>query len=65
MNLPNQNKLAVSVSEAARMMGVSRPTMYAILNREDCHAGFRYGTRRYVSVDALREWIAKQTQEAS
>lgn len=56
-------KLAVNVSEAAKMLSVSRPTMYEILNREDCRADFKLGSRRLVSVEALREWIAKQTMQ--
>lgn len=57
-----RTKLVVSVSEAADMMGVSRPTMYKILNRSDCCADFKLGNRRLVSVDALRAWVAKQTE---
>ena len=59
----HSQRIAVSVSEAAEMIGVSRPTMYEILNREDCKADFKLGSRRLVSVEALREWIAKQTMQ--
>lgn len=55
--------LAVSVSEAAAMLGVSRPTMYEILNRSDCNADFKLGQRRLVSVSALESWIAAQIAE--
>ena len=55
-------KLAFDVSEAAAMLGVSRPTMYAIMNREDFTAEFRIGTRRKISKAGLIAWIEKQTE---
>lgn len=57
-----QNRLAVNVSEAAQMLGVSRPTMYEILNREDFKGDFRVGSKRLISVQALQDWIDRQTR---
>ena len=54
-------KIALDVSEAAALLGVSRPTMYAIMNREDFTASFRIGTRRKVSRAGLMAWIERQT----
>lgn len=54
--------LAVSASEAARLLGVSRPTIYQYINRQD-FPSFRLGNRTLVSVDGLREWIRRQTME--
>lgn len=59
------DKLAISVSEAAVLLGVSRPTMYHILARSDCFAGFKVGTRTLVSVAALRDWVSSQTGGAA
>ena len=56
--------LAVSAAEAARLLGVSRPTLYMLLNRED-FPSFRVGSRVLVSVAGLQAWIEKQTQEAA
>lgn len=53
--------LAVSAAEAARLLGVSRPTVYSLLNRED-FPSFRVGNRVLVSVDGLRSWIDQQTK---
>ena len=53
--------LAVSAAEAARLLGVSRPTVYSLLNRED-FPSFRVGNRVLVSVDGLRDWIDRQTK---
>lgn len=56
--------LAVSASEAARLLGVSRPTIYQYINRKD-FPSFRLGNRTLVSVEGLREWIRKQATEAT
>ena len=53
--------LAVSAAEAARLLGVSRPTLYTLLNRED-FPSFHVGNRVLVSVEGLREWIDRQTK---
>ena len=55
-------KLALDVTEAAALLGVSRPTMYDILNREDFHAAFYVGRRRKISREGLSEWVRKQTE---
>lgn len=56
--------LAVSASEAARLLGVSRPTIYQYINRQD-FPSFRLGNRTLVSVEGLREWIRKRATEAT
>ncbi len=53
--------LAVSAAEAARLLGVSRPTLYQLLNRED-FPSFRVGNWVLVSVAGLQEWIERQTK---
>ena len=55
-------RLTVSVAEAAKLLSISRPTMYEILNRADCNVDFKVGNRRLVNVAALKEWVEKQTQ---
>ena len=56
-----EKKLTVTVSEMAALLGVSRPTAYQILKREDFHAAFKVGARTLISLVALEEWIASQT----
>lgn len=51
--------LAVSAAEAARLLGVSRPTLYTLLNRED-FPSFHVGNRVLVSVAGLQEWVRQQ-----
>ena len=53
--------LAVSTSEAARLLGVSRPTLYQYIGRDD-FPSFKLGGRVLVSVSGLREWIDRQTK---
>lgn len=54
--------LAISAPEAARLLGVSKPTVYQMMNREDFPA-FKVGARTLISVEGLREWIRKQVNE--
>lgn len=53
--------LAVSTSEAAKLLGVSRPTLYQYINRED-FPSFRLGNRVLISVAGLQKWIDQQTK---
>lgn len=54
--------LAVGSTEAARLLGISRPTLYQLLNRQD-FPSFRVGGRVLISVAGLQEWIDRQTKE--
>ena len=53
--------LAVSATEAARLLGVSKPTIYQYIHL-DGFPSFKLGNRTLVSVDGLREWVKKQTE---
>ena len=53
--------LAVSVSEAAVMLGISRPKVYDLMRSEKFYPAFKVGNRTLISVDGLREWIKEQT----
>ena len=57
-------KIALSVTEAAEMIGVSKSTMYEIVRREDCDFAFMLGGRRLISRAKLEAWIARQTEKA-
>lgn len=48
--------LAVSAAEAARLLGISRPTLYQYIGRDD-FPSFRVGNRVLVSVAGLQAWI--------
>lgn len=55
--------LAYSTDAAAKVLGVSKPTLYKYINRED-FPSFKLGGRTLISADGLREWVRKQTQPA-
>lgn len=52
--------LAVGTTEAARLLGVSRPTLYQLINRED-FPSFRVGGRVLISLSGLKVWVDQQT----
>lgn len=53
-------KLTLSVTEAAKVLGVSRPTMYTIIHRADFPA-FHVGNRVLISRQGLADWVEAQT----
>ena len=58
------DRLTVSPSEGAALLGISRPTFYDLLHRQDGIPSFKIGQRTLVPVDGLRSWIANQTKGA-
>ena len=55
------DRLALSVTEAAEALNVSRPTVYQIMRRADFPA-FRVGRRTLISRSGLERWIEAQAQ---
>lgn len=55
-------ELTLSITEAAKALGVSRPTMYQIINRQDFPA-FRLGGRVLISRELLAEWVNAQAMK--
>ncbi len=55
------DKLAYSANEVAQALGVSRPTVYTLMQRADFPA-FKVGSRTLVSVEGLRAWVAAQAE---
>lgn len=53
------NRLTYSPTEAAQVLGVSRPTIYTLIKREDFPA-FKVGARTLISVLGLQEWVDNQ-----
>ena len=52
-------KIAVSVQEAAEMLGMCPKTVYQLTRRADFPA-FKTGNRTIISVEGLREWVKAQ-----
>ena len=51
--------VAISVTQAAQLLGVSAPTVYQMMHRADFPA-FKCGARTLISVEGLREWVKTQ-----
>jgi len=56
-----EQKIAVSVSEAAELLGLSRPSVYRLIHREDFPV-MRIGGRTLIHRRKLEEWAAAQTE---
>ncbi len=57
-------KFALSPTEAAQALDISRPTVYNLMNREiDRLPNFKVGSRRLIPVDGLRAWVKRQADE--
>lgn len=57
-------KFALSPTEAAQALDLSRPTIYQLMNREiDRLPNFKVGSRRLIPVDGLRAWVKRQADE--
>ena len=54
--------MAVSVTEAAELLHISRPMVYELMRRRD-FPSFKVGRRTLISVSGLRAWVKKQTEE--
>ena len=55
------DKLAYSLTETAQVLGVSRPTVYALIKKPGFPV-FQIGGRKLVSVEGLKNWIRDQTE---
>lgn len=56
--------LAVNTTEAARMLNISRPTLYRLIHQQD-FPSFKVGGRTLISVEGLRDWVRRQLNEQS
>ncbi|MDY5613468.1 helix-turn-helix domain-containing protein [Dysosmobacter sp.] len=55
------DKLAYSLTETAQVLGVSRPTVYALIKQPGFPV-FQIGGRKLVSVEGLRDWVRNQAE---
>lgn len=56
------DRLTYSPAEAAKVLGLSRPTVYTLMKRID-FPSFKVGSRTLVSADGLREWVKSQAEK--
>lgn len=57
-------KIAITVKEAAALLGVSPPLVYELINRED-FPSFKVGKRRLISRAGLEKWVQIQAQSGA
>ncbi len=55
--------LAVSPNEAARLCSIGRTTLYAALSSGELKS-IKIGTRRLITMDALRDWLKRNETPA-
>lgn len=58
------DKLAYSLTETAQVLGISRPTVYALIKQPGFPV-FQIGGRKLVSVEGLRDWVRNQAEVTS
>lgn len=57
----NLTPVALNVEEAAKLLGVSRPTLYQIIRRSDFPA-YKIAGRVLIDYESLKEWSRKQAK---
>lgn len=55
------DKIALSVPEAAGLLGISKPSMYNLIHRAD-FPSFKVGGRTLVSRAGLEKWVEQQSR---
>ena len=55
-----ENKIAISVGEAAEMIGISRTKMYEIIKRKDVDFVVELDGRRLIMIKKFEEWLERQ-----
>lgn len=56
-------RITLSASEAAAILGISKTKMYELMKREDCDFAFMLGGRRLISRSRLEAWIERQAEK--
>ena len=56
------DRITLSLEEAAHALGVSKAKMYEIMKRPDCDFTFKLGGRRLINRSKLEAWIDRQTE---
>ncbi len=62
MDVQNE-RMTLSVSEAADILGVSRPSLYQLIDKPG-FPSFRVGRRVLISRAGLARWVEQQTEGA-
>lgn len=63
--MSNLQPIAVSATEAAKMLGISRTKLYQIAGSVDFPPSFHCGKRVLFSVAALQAWVNQEVRDAN
>jgi excisionase family DNA binding protein len=58
-----QEKPVLTVAEVAEMLGVSKPTVYDLVEREDFNALIRIGRWKLILRHKFIEWLEKEASK--
>jgi excisionase family DNA binding protein len=58
--MPTQDRPVISVKQAAEMLGVSRPAIYNLCERDDFPACIRLGKRKLIMREKFMDWLNDQ-----
>ena len=64
MDEKRMEPFAVSAGEGARLLGISKPKIYELMERAD-FPSFKIGGRTLIAVEGLRDWVAAQAGKKS
>ena len=57
-------RIAMSIPEAAKMLGIGKSKMYELIKQEDCDFLVKIGKRTLVSRARLEAWLDRQATKA-
>jgi len=63
MKIAMPERPTMTVSEAAKYIGVSAPTMYSMTEREDFTALIRVGRKKLILRTRFLDWLEKQADK--
>lgn len=55
-----ESRITITAKEAASMLGVSMPTMYELVHRQD-FPSIKVGRKILVNVEGLKKWVEEQS----
>lgn len=57
-----ENRITITTKEAASILGISMPTMYELVHRQD-FPSIKVGRKILINVEGLRKWIDNECKK--
>ena len=64
MQTAQDQTIVITVTQAANLLGISRPTMYELTERKDFNALVRIGKRKLILLSHFYKWLEKQANNS-